>query len=150
MQTRLPQENRRGYWTKGRATIIVRATPRPLSYSCIGAPFHQFAELVLHRHRLVFVHHEPPRADEYPGFQVLQLLLARLEAHLDNCVKRSQPSPFQTMCKPPLALCKVWITHREERGLGRSLQESPKSVDFASGLPLKIMPSSGVIPMTPV
>ena len=94
-----------------------------------SASFDSLTQLVLHHDRLLLLDHEPPRTYKGPELESLQLLISDLKSHLDD-----------------------YATVSTGGGSDKCLhkQESPYSVDFASGLPLKMAPNAGVIFTTPV
>ena len=71
--------------------------------------FHDFANLVFHSHRPPMFNDEPPRAHKHAQLKILELLLSRLELHLNNCKdsveskrtsKERTHKNFQTECSP--------------------------------------------------
>ena len=96
--------------------------------------FHNFAYQVLHNNRLPLLYPEPSCAYECAQLELLEIGVASLKLHFDDYMGGESD------------IIKAYL--RAMTGLG--VQESPKSVVFASGLPPKILPSSGVIPTTPV
>lgn len=89
-------------------------------------------DFVLNHDRLILLDDETSSGHKDTCLEILIFPVAGFESQMRNCNLNQLKSPFA------LAVDKV----------GR--QEFPNGVDFASGLPPRIAPSSGVISTTPV